>query len=520
MLQRFQRQFAKSSATGTSPSLRQSAARPLEVVATRPGLGRHFAGQPDEHVLLSRHPSPVMLLRPARLLLLDLILLGAAIYWRIHGGPVRMFPAVVLILAVLGVLLLGYWLVKGLLPWLARVLVLTNRRLIEYSGVWERTRKQLPLEHIQQVRVERPSFLAALLDFGDVIVLTASEDSDLRLAGIRAPRAVADTLVETRRGLSGGSELAQATLPEGLHPTVQALMERVSGKARSRESEAPAALPSELLRRAPIRLLAGEQALMVIHRHWYLLLRGLLGPLLLLLAGVLGASLVMALAAKWLSMLAVVLVLGSFLPGLVWGALVYLNYIDDIFILTTDRIVDIERRYFVLAEARREAPYDRIQDVRVTVEGMGRLLGFGALTVETAGRLPDIEMRYVPQAFAIQDQIFARINALKQRSGTAAVSRQRDEYSQMMARALNQLLAEVPDVRGLSIIDAGERTHAAGLKMVVEAQQEVPGVAPGLVVAQTPGPGTMEVRGNEVHVLLSGRAMLAQPGVLPWRAGA
>jgi hypothetical protein len=40
-------------------------------------------------------------------------------------------------------------------------------------------------------------------------------------------------------------------------------------------------------------------------------------------------------------------------------------------------------------------------------------------------------------------------------------------------------------------------------------------MAPGLVVAQSPGPGTMEVRGNEVHVLLSGRALPAHPGVPP-----
>jgi uncharacterized membrane protein YdbT with pleckstrin-like domain len=498
--------------------MQQPAASPLEVAAMRPGLGHHVVEQLDEHVLLSRHPSPAVLLRPARLLLLDLILLGAAVFWRFHGGPAEFGRAIVIILAALGVPLLGYWLVKGLLSWLARVFVLTNQRLIEYSGVWQRTRKQLPLEHIQQVRVERPSFLAALLDFGDVIVLTASEDSDLRLVGIRAPRAVADTLIETRRGLGSGS--GAAALPEGLHPTVQALMEQVTGKATSRESEAPAAIPSELVLRAPIRLLSGERVLTVIHRHWYLLLRGLLGPMLLLLAGVLGASLVMALAAKWLSLLAVVLVLGSFLPGLVWGVLVYLNYIDDLFILTTDRIVDIERRYFVLAEARREAPYDRIQDVRVDVEGMGRLLGYGALTIETAGRLPDIEMRYVPQAFAIQDLIFARISALRQRASSAIVSSQRDEYSQVLATTLNQLFAEVPDIRGLSIIDAGERIRVAGLKMVVEAQQEVSGMAPGVVVAQTPGPGTMEVRGNEVHVLLTGRALLTQQGMSPWPAGA
>src|SRR5262249_16071389 len=153
----------RSSGAGLSSPVYQPEARPLEVVATRPGLGHHLVEQLDEHVLLSRHPSPAVLLRPARLLLLDLAMLGPALHWGLHGGPAGFVRAIATILAALGVPLLGYWLAKGLLSWLACAFVLTNQRLIEYTGVWQRTRKQLPLEHIQQVRVERPSFLAALL---------------------------------------------------------------------------------------------------------------------------------------------------------------------------------------------------------------------------------------------------------------------------------------------------------------------------------------------------------------------
>jgi membrane protein YdbS with pleckstrin-like domain len=496
--------------------------RPLDVVATRPGLGRHFAGQLDEQVIFSRHPSPYVLLRPARLLLLDLALLGALVYWQFHiaNGAVaqaNMLHGAEVFVAVLLVPLVVYWLARGAVPWLAHVFVLTNQRLIEYSGVWRRTRKQLPLEHIQQVRVERPSFLAALLDLGDVIVLTASEDSDLRLAGVRAPRAVADAIVRMRPG-GPGSRPSRPVVPEGLHPTVQALIEQVTGQIRSPEPSEAIESP-DAMRRAPIRLLPGEQVLTVIHRHWYLLLRRIFGPLVLLLAGLLSAAIVMALAGSTMSLLAVVLMLGSLLPGLVWGVLAYINYIDDIFILTTDRIVDIERRYFLLAEARREAPYDRIQDVRVKVEGSGRVLGFGALTIETAGRLPDIDLRYVPQAFAVQDLIFARINALKERSASSVVSRQRDEYAQVMASTINQLLVEVPDIRGMSVLEAGERIRAAGLAMVVRAQQEAPGVPPGLVIAQAPGAGTLEVRGNEVVVVLSGRATPTVPAAPLWPVG-
>jgi uncharacterized membrane protein YdbT with pleckstrin-like domain len=483
---------------------------PLEVVATRPGLGRRFEAQLDERVIFTRHPSPVVLTRAAWPLLLHLILLGGAFYWRFHGGSATLLQVGAVVLAALAILLLGFWLIRGLLPWLAHSFVLTTKRLIEYSGVWHRTRKQLPLEHIQQVRVERPSFLAALLDFGDVVVLTASEDSDLELAGVRAPRAVADSILDARRGEGGAGASAMV---EGLHPRLRTLMEQIGGatSAEAAEGAEPAlrGVTKEMLLRAPVRLLSGERVLAVIHRHWYLLLRRLLGPIALLAVGLGGAALVMALAAKSLSLFAVVLVLGSFLPGLLWGVLVYLNYIDDLFILTTERVVDIERRYFVLAEVRREAPYERIQDVHVSVQGIGRVLGFGTLTVETAGRLPNIEMRCVPQAFEIQDLIFARINAKRGEAASAAASRTRTQHSEVVATALNELLVEVPDLRGLSLLAAGERLHAAGLVLVIEAQHEAIGVLPGLVIAQMPGPGTMEVRGNEVRVVLSGRPTLA-----------
>lgn len=502
---------------------RRQQPRPLEVVATRPGLGHHFEAQLDERVIFTRHPSPVVLMEAARLLLLDLALLAGALYLRSRGGPSAALQVAAAVLAIIAVPLFGFWLARGLLPWIAHTFVLTNKRLMEYSGVWQRTRKQLPLEHIQQVRIDRPSFLAALLDFGDVIVLTASEDSDLQLEGVRAPRAVSDTILDTRRG-EGGSTSGGTTVTDGLHPRLRTLMEQigepiggVGGAASPDAADQPVMVAGELVR-APLRLLAGERVLTVIHRHWYVLARRLLGPLVLLLFGLGGATLVMALAGKTLGPLAVVLVLGSFLPGLVWGVLAYLNYIDDLFVLTTDRIVDIERRYFVLAEARREAAYERIQDVRVNVEGVGRVLGFGTLTIETAGRLPDIEMRYVPQAFAIQDLIFARINAARDAASQAAASRSRGQHSQLVASALNQLLVEVPNLRGLNLLVAGERLRAAGLALVVEAQQEVAGVTPGLVIAQMPSPGTMEVRGNEVRVVLSGRHAVAAPGVPPWPA--
>ncbi|HEY7985061.1 MAG TPA: PASTA domain-containing protein, partial [Ktedonobacterales bacterium] len=157
-------------------------------------------------------------------------------------------------------------------------------------------------------------------------------------------------------------------------------------------------------------------------------------------------------------------------------------------------------------EGRKQADYTKVQDVRVNVSTLvARILNYGDIIVETAGRLPNIEMTSIPSPFAVQDLIFTRMNALKERDLARAANRQRLENRRLIAGTMNQILVAVPDVRRLTLLDAGEALRQVGLKLVVDSERPARGVPPGSVVTQMPGPKVTALRDSEVYVVLSGR---------------
>jgi uncharacterized membrane protein YdbT with pleckstrin-like domain len=70
------------------------------------------------------------------------------------------------------------------------------------------------------------------------------------------------------------------------------------------------------------------------------------------------------------------------LGGLLWGLWKWLDWSNDYYIVTNQRVVWIEQVIF-LYESRVEAPLTTIQAVNVRTELLGRLLGYGDVTVNT-----------------------------------------------------------------------------------------------------------------------------------------
>ena len=66
-------------------------------------------------------------------------------------------------------------------------------------------------------------------------------------------------------------------------------------------------------------------------------------------------------------------------------------------------------------------------------------------------------------------------------------------------------MTKVPDVRGLGLLDAAGQLRRAGLRLVVHAERQVPGVTSGVVVEQEPSADTAALADGEVRVVLSGQ---------------
>jgi hypothetical protein len=464
-----------------------------------------FRGQqPDETTIFIKREHPLFL----ALALWPAVLSGVAFLalHLIHSSNARvnafeyLASAMLIVIFVLAVL---KWLVVDLINWYFNIFVLTDRRVIEAQGFFTPNRQEAQLDRIQQVQLEQANPFEFILDIGSVQVFTAGSQGDLRSSRVPHPGNMVDQIrLAEREYRAGGRAPAPPIEPE--NPAVKAALDELT-----KPVDIPMPTPAVgrtyggfLRRPARLHVLDDEVIVNYIYRHWFVLVVREVPPALVTVLSIAFAD---VFASVLHSSIWVVGVAGM-LVGLAYAVLVYLNYIDDIFILTTDRVIDIDRYLFVFFEGRKQADYTKVQDVQVNVNSLiARILNYGDIIVETAGRLPNIEMTRIPNPFAVQDLIFTRMNALKERDLTRAANRQRLENRRLIAGTMNQVLVAVPDVRRLTLLDAGEALRQAGLKLVVESERPARGVPPGSVVTQVPGPKATALRDSEVFVVLSGR---------------
>ena len=174
----------------------------------------------------------------------------------------------------------------------------------------------------------------------------------------------------------------------------------------------------EVARRRNLRqfdwLREDEWVIASVQRHWIRLSRQAVAPaviLLLLLPAVVmllmtGETILMALGGL-LSVPIVGLVI-----GIGWQ---YINWRDDYFVVTTQRVVHIERTG-PFSTHQQESPLDNVVDISETQPGlMSNLLNYGNLVLETAGETVDVDMSYVPAPDALRLLISREVGRTKAR---------------------------------------------------------------------------------------------------------
>ncbi len=462
----------------------------------RPEFSGH---QPGEDVVFTLQPHPVFVLFVSwRALLLVLIIGLLDFAWTTASISLPPAVAISLIVVTLGIPLARFtW--DELNLWYYRRYILTNWRVMDVRGFTSRSRKQLVLSQVQQVVVERPNILAGWLDVGNVIVLSGGDQNDLRLDWVHHPSEVSHQ-IQLQELLAGPAVPAAAAFRS---PVARAAWEHVDRVEQ--DMHYPADFPDDTPQiSVPFELLReyNERVLESIPRHWSALAIGEIPPAIVALVGIGLYALTRSMGSRQAGLILVV----TFAIVIVWGALQYLNFADDLLILTTQRIVDLDRVLYVVAENRRQAMYNKIQNVRVVIPFWGRIFGYGSIAIETAGRSDDLQMSHIAHAGAVQDRIFQYMSASAERKEAIGRRRRRREAKLWMAELLNELLVEVPTVRGRSLLDAAQLLREAGLRMVIDSERADPTVAPGTVLEQEPHGGASALRGSEARIILSRQA--------------
>ena len=416
-----------------------------EALVGQPIEGPRFPGQlPDEEVYLFERRYWFVLLQWVWAPVVLTLLLSLIAFVLTRLAESIGYPLLAGMRALLWILFLSPgcgWVIWRILDWSNDRFIVTDRRVVHIDEIplIRLRRDEAPLEMIQDVTVHMRGLWQNLLYFGDVVNQTAGTLGTVRFIGIRKPRK-AQALIQA---LIGGARRREAAPPE--EDPQREIREVLGLPPRKEITVSPEAeqlrWESERLRREQLglvlrRLFLAEPRFdenqMVWRKHWWVLLTVLLQPALvfLVIASIWLASATLLVYSPWLDVL-----FGLALAGIsIWVVWRALDWWNDLYVLTDERVVDIEK-VPLLAEERRETRLDRIQDVRYDQPGLiYRLLNFGHVWLETAGEIGRFTFDYVPHPQEVQAEIFRRLTAFRQR----AEQRQREASQEALLELLGR----------------------------------------------------------------------------------
>lgn len=155
-----------------------------------------------------------------------------------------------------------------------------------------------------------------------------------------------------------------------------------------------------------------EKILRIIHRHWFNIVIQFI-PIFALL-GMMFLSIVLYpyIFTEFIDDSARILFyfLQTFFALLMWiyGFIIWFDYYLDIWIMTTERIVNVEQKGLFSRQVS-ELKYRMIQDVSTDVKGFfPTILNFGDLTVQTAAEQSRFMFRSVGNPYHIKAEIMAQ----------------------------------------------------------------------------------------------------------------
>ena len=493
-----------------------------------------FGQQPDEHVRLLVRKHWWFLVQPA-LPFAAAVAVLFILLWIAAAAPALASLWYLLELAVFLVVLgTGCWFAyRDLIAWWYETWIITNKRIIYSRGLLEPTRQQTPIEKVQQVGLDMDNLLGLLLGFGDIHVYLAG--GQIQIEDVSSPDRVRDALMGAWEEFKA-SKPKEAPVPMPKNVEITNTI-KVLGKTQevptlpNPDKDLPA-LPGTHRFMGPrrtfggvlripcnVRYLSGEHTVKYIQRSRYVLWKNLLLPMLILLVvlplTVAGPQLDLVppnLQSSWWFGMGL-LVIGI----LIAMALIYMNYVDDVYILTNLRIIDIERYFIFFFEKHDETEYKNIRDVKVKVQSLlQRILDIGNVYIETPGSSPDIVMENVDQPFILQDEILG----IKEHKGKVDKVKAENKEQETLHKWFSTVVAKLedattsrrtPNLKKMDFLSAMTNAQEHDLNVVVKgeavAYAEIP---PGHVVDQDPPPGTMMEKGSQIQVILSKRPSLVQ----------
>lgn len=154
---------------------------------------------------------------------------------------------------------------------------------------------------------------------------------------------------------------------------------------------------------------AGEKIISVVHRHWFDILQHFFIFFVLIVAligGIITFPLFFSEPETEING-TMLLFVGSFFALLIWVYvfLIWIDYYFDVWVITSERIINIEQRGLFVRHVS-ELKLQNIQDVTTEVEGLiPTVLNYGDVHIQTAAEQERFLFRNVPDPYHIKGEI-------------------------------------------------------------------------------------------------------------------
>jgi membrane protein YdbS with pleckstrin-like domain len=337
---------------------------------------------------------------------------------------------------------------------------ITNRRVTRRDRqlfIYE-SRQEAPVEMVQDVTVDS-DFWGRVFDYGDLTMRTASKVGAIRFDNVPHAAAVKEFAElgrteakaaargrqkeELRRGLIAGLQLALPIPQRGRPlgdvnppaPAVARQVRRIFGLRSPRSIAVPTRpstrplmerltrnLPPETRERLlgpPPKEKKATGAELVWRKHWLNLVARAGAPFLLSIVWFVGGFVLLLRDVAVFGFTPGELVLAwalleAFFLGWLWWQ--YTDYQNDLYIVTDDRIIDIEMRPLGLQEKRREGTLDRVQNVNAVQNSIwANIFDYGDVVISTAAADEGFTFMMVGKPKLVQATIFQKLDAYRNR---------------------------------------------------------------------------------------------------------
>ena len=401
--------------------------------------------EPGEIVVAKTRRHPWVLLTTFLLPTLALVAYSALLMV-LSGQGAALTPWTLFVLPAVGLYLLSLGWVY--IDWTNDYLAVTNRRVVhqERVALLYESRDEVILDRIQNLQVSR-GFWGSTIGFGDITLETAARSGHLQFSSAPDPESLRDLIFQEQGRFVAARRAAERRLikhslavklsPDNPPPDEDALVQEPPLGQQQPSGDRPTTRAWRLwIGRllgsgiAPDTLAAEDAS--VWRKHWLAAVGAAFLPSTMLLALVLlqmpsirGQLLPGSLSSD-LRIATVIL----FVVALGWLVWALLDWANDVYIVTADRIIHVERRPMLFAESRREASLGMIQHVSLRIPHLvANLLNFGDVIVETAGP-GQFAFRHVGRPREVQREIFRRIEAHRETQREREATRQRSELTE------------------------------------------------------------------------------------------